>query len=143
MEERTTANARPSFADQDTDDDVDTEIQVTRTVDENAKGAPVGKPVSATDDDEVLIYSVSDPDADRPGRPDVTTLFGINERTGQITTKVALDSSSADGSQDTTGDTDDNEQTHTVTVNVVDPSGADASQDVDDHGQQRERRADV
>ena len=120
VETRTSANARPDFSDLDTDDET-AGTQVARIVDENAKGAQVGKPISAKDDDAALLYSL----AGNPANADVdeTDLFGINERTGQITTKVALDANAA-------GDTDVNEVTYTVTVTAKDPSGASASQDV-------------
>jgi hypothetical protein len=125
VEERTVANQRPSFADHEDSDAVTAGLQIARMVDENAKGAQVGKPITAKDDDTVLVYELIDPDTATD--PDVTTLFGIAARTGQITTKKALDSTSTSGDQDTVGDTDANEVTHTVTVKVVDPSGADAS----------------
>ena len=54
-------------------------------MDELATGAAVGKPISATDDDDVLIYDIVDPDTSVTPAP--TTLFAINARTGQITTK--------------------------------------------------------
>ena len=118
VEPRTTANARPSFADHEDSDTTTDGIQIARSVDENAKGAQVGKPITAKDDDEVLVYTLTDPDT--TDTTDVTELFGIGARTGQITTKAGIDSDAdaADGSA---------EDTYTVTVNVIDPSGADAS----------------
>ena len=113
VEERTRANAKPNFDDHD-DSDAGTEgKQIARSVDENAKGAQVGKPITAKDDDDALLYVLT-------GAGDEAEDFGINERTGQITTKKALDSN-ADGA-----DTDADEDTHTVTVTVTDPSGASA-----------------
>ena len=135
VEPRTVANAEPSFDDLDTDKD-NAGTQVMRTVDELAKGALVGKPITATDDDDVLVYSLA---GDTDPTVDEATLFAIDPRTAQITTKVALDSSASAGAQDTVGDTgeaggngstDGGEVTHTVVVTVVDPSGADNSQNV-------------
>ena len=118
VEARTTSNARPSFDDHE-DSNTDTPaLEIARMVDENAKGAAVGKPISAKDDDAVLVYDLEDPDTDDAVDP--TESFDIDRRTGQITTKVALDANAAE-------DTDDNEATHTVTVTVEDPSTAGAS----------------
>ena len=121
VEERTVANAQPSFSDH-ADSHTDTGLQIARMVDENAKDAQVGKPITAKDDDDALLYELEDPDT--ATTPDMTDLFKINERTGQITTKIALDSSSTAGTQDTTDDTDADEVTHRVTVKATDPSGA-------------------
>ena len=121
VEARTRANARPNFDDHKDDNTTDAGKQIARSVDENAKGAEVGKPITAKDDDDALQYSIHDPDTS--DNVDPTDSFGINDRTGQITTKKALDSN-ADG-PDTDADAD--EDTHTVTVTVKDPSGADAS----------------
>ena len=57
VEDLTLANARPNFKSLDTDDTM-LGTQVTRMVDENAEGALVGKPITATDDDDVLVYSL-------------------------------------------------------------------------------------
>ena len=121
VEERTLANARPSFADhEDSDDDATNGIQIARDVDEGIEGAQVGKPITAKDDDTALLYSLEL--ANNPDTADVdeSKLFGINPRTGQITTKMKLDSN------DGTGDT----VTYTVEVTASDPSGADESVDV-------------
>ena len=142
VEERTRANARPNFDDHDDANTTETGKQIARTVDENAKGAQVGKPITAKDDDDALLYELSDASSATVGTDnniDETDLFGINSRTGQITTKVKLDSSSSNGEQDTVGDTgaadgdgsNGGEVTHTVRVTVTDPSGADASVDVE------------
>ena len=128
VEERTVANAQPNFNALDTDDGTDG-IQVARMVDENAKGAAVGDPITATDDDDVLEYSLADgttADLGNDNTVDETTLFAIDARTAQITTKVALDSHTASDN----ADADDNEVTYTVIVSVVDPSGASNSQSV-------------
>ena len=88
-------------------------------MDELAKGAAVGKPISATDDRRRSDLHACRGHGDDQN-VDETTLFAINDRTGQITTKSKLDSN-ADGADG------DDEDTHTVMVTVVDPSGADAS----------------
>ena len=113
VEARTVANAAPKFKDEDADA---TGTQSKREVDENAKGANVGKPVSATDgDDDVLLYTLTDPSTEAP---DILALFSIDERTGQITTKKEIDSN------DGAADTDADEDTYTATVTATDPSGA-------------------
>ena len=58
-------------------------------VDENAKGAAVGKPITAKDDDTALLYELA-VTTDTTETVDPTESFEINPRTGQITTKVAL-----------------------------------------------------
>ena len=121
VEARTVANAAPSFAAHDTDDDT-TGVQAERTVNENAKGANVGKPVSATDgDDDVLLYTLGDGDTDAaPTAAEIAEWFSIDSRTGQITTKIKLDSHTASAN----ADTDDNERKMKVLVTATDPSGA-------------------
>ena len=62
-------------------------IQVMRTVDENAKGAQVGKPITASDDDDVLVYSLEDGSTDDVGTVndndvDETTLYSIDREVG-------------------------------------------------------------
>ena len=126
VEERTVANAKPNFDDHDDSDAVAAGKQIARMVDENAKGAQVGKPITAKDDDDALLYKLADGSTDDVGTQndiDETPLYKINERTGQITTKVALDSHTATDN----ADADDNEITHTVQVTVTDPSGASES----------------
>ena len=61
VEPRTLANARPSFEDHEDSDETADRIQIARSVDENAEDAQVGRPVTATDDDDVLLYSLADP----------------------------------------------------------------------------------
>ena len=141
VEERTRANAAPSFAHLDetpagTDDDtVATGVQnlsiVSRDVDEGLKNANIGKPVMARDaDNDVLLYTISAAGTMNDGvggtAADITNvrdLFSINSRSGQLTTKV--DSLDSDDSGDT-GDTADadGEVTYTFTVTATDPSGA-------------------
>ena len=132
VEERTVANAKPNFDDHDDSVAGTPGKQIARSVDENAKGAEVGKPITAKDDDDALLYVLTGAGAEAED-------FGINERTGQITTKKALDSHTASDN----ADADDNEESHTVTVTVTDPSGASASVIGGHQGQQRERRAEV
>ena len=83
VEARTLFNAAPSFAGQDEDGDT-LHIDVSRSVAENtAAGMPVGEPVTATDDDEdILFYELLDtPDlADEDGHP----RFTIDSLSGQI-----------------------------------------------------------
>ena len=69
VEARTTSNARPDFSDLDTDDET-AGTQVARIVDENAKGAAVGKPITAKDDDTALLYTLSDADTTDTVDPD-------------------------------------------------------------------------
>ena len=61
VEAKTLSNAAPSFADQDNDEDT-SYIDVDRSVPENtAVGRPIGRPVSATDaDDDILFYELLD-----------------------------------------------------------------------------------
>ncbi len=83
VEPRTLSNAAPSFADQD-DDDETAYIDVARSVAENtAEGMNLGTPVSATDDDDdILFYELLDTpdlrDADDAAR------FTIDRGSGQI-----------------------------------------------------------
>ncbi len=96
---------------------------ITRSVAENTPaGRPVGDPVSATsEENDPLTYSLDDQNG---------TSFGIDERTGQIKTKTALDfedrdsytvtvsvtdGKDVDGNTDTTAD-----HTIEVTINVTD-----------------------
>ena len=115
VEARTLSNAKPDFSDEDTNTTTEG-TQATREVDENAKGANVGEPFTAKDgDDDILLYTLTDPSTDAP---DLTEYFGIDARTGQITTKKELDS------DEDAADTDADEEEWTVTVTATDPSGA-------------------
>ena len=87
-------NQAPAFADE----------AVERSVEENQPvGTPVGAPVAATDadtdDENVLTYWLSGPDA---------RYFGVDQNTGQINTKAKLDHEAR--------------ETYTVTLTVRDPS---------------------
>ena len=117
VEERTVANAAPSFADQDetTGEAAEdpNEIVITREVDENtATSMNVGKPVSASDaDGDVLVYTLGGVDG---------ASFGISSSTGQIKTKAALDFEADVPTDDM----------FSVTVTATDPSGAVATETV-------------
>ena len=121
VEERTVANAAPSFKGQD-DDKETTGIQVNRAMDENsAKDSSIGKPVSASDaDNDVLVYTLGGTHG---------SLFAITNSTGQLKVKTVLDFESPAGTPTTAADSEDG-LTYTVTVTATDPSGADESQDV-------------
>ena len=139
VEERTTANAAPSFKGQDEtgptmDDDDDTtngitdNIIVTRDVDEMLKDANVGKPVIATDsDNDVLLYTI-----DKASQ----TNFSIGQRSGQLKTKNDKLVSDNDGrvgvdaNNDESLEDDELETMVTVTVTATDPSGASKDQEV-------------
>ena len=116
VEAKTLANAAPTF---DHHPDGNTTLegdQVTREVDENKKGVIVGKPVDARDADaDILLYTIIDPDTNAPV---ITDLYSIDERSGQIKTKIAIDVSPGDGNTDST------DAVHTATVRATDPSGA-------------------
>ena len=89
VEARTLSNAAPSFADQDGDEDTPY-IDVARSVAENtAVGRNVGRPVSATDeDDDILFYELVDtPDLEDE---DGDTRFTIDSASGQIRVGRAL-----------------------------------------------------
>ena len=127
VEERTVANAAPSFADQDdvedTTDAATQGVQADRAVDENTEsGTNIGKPVSASDaDSDVLVYTLSG-NVTIDGDPvKATTLFGISPSTGQLTAKAALNFEGATTGADATNPT---ENLYEVTVTATDPSGA-------------------
>ena len=123
VEERTLANAGPSFSGQDDrfdDPETTTEVenigtQVNRSVDEGTgKGVAIGKPVSASDGDgDVLVYTLNGTDAGN---------YSLDKTSGQLKTNAALTS-------DNDGNAETNE-TATVMVTATDPSGASASIDV-------------
>ena len=131
VEPRTLANAAPSFEDIDEKDDVDG-IQVTMSVNENAKG-DIGDPVMATDaDNDVLLYSL----ADTPDRDDgEDARFEIDEDSAQISVVKGLNHETPadertpeDTSETATNEADDNE--YVIRVKATDPSGASETQDV-------------
>ena len=103
-------NAAPVFPDQDSEMPGDQSTTATRMVEENtAAGEDVGAPVAAGDsDDDILTYTLGDNAADMA--------FDIDQATGRIKTKDALDA-------DTTA-------TYAVRVTATDPAGVTDSIDV-------------
>ena len=96
------ANAAPVFPDQDPNTLGDQSDTATRSVAENTKAdQPIGAAVSATDEVDLLLYTISGPDADS---------FGINRETGQLRTKAELDY--------------ETKSQYMVIVTATDPSGA-------------------
>ena len=88
VEGRTLANAAPSFDDLDENDNTADGIQVTRSVNENAKG-DIGEPVMATDgDNDVLLYSLVNT-ADRDDADD-NARFKVDQHSGQISVVKGL-----------------------------------------------------
>ena len=108
-----TRNKAPVFADQDTEMEGD-QTDLERSIPENTGTAlEIGAVVTAMDSitandgmmtDETLTYSLGGADADS---------FTIDRATGQLRTKVALDTETKD--------------TYTVTVTATDPSGETAT----------------
>ena len=135
VEARTVANAAPTFADHNVETitpEVTDDLQAVRDVDEGVKGANVGKALGAKDaDNDVLLYSLGDTDVSFDLNGDGTAtetpvedVFTIDPRTGQLKTKVELNSDDSG----TTGDDDDNgEIRFEVTVTATDPSSATGS----------------
>ena len=129
VEDKTRANAAPSFAHLDNDDGT-VGSQVARAVDEGKKSVNVGKPVMARDaDNDVLLYSIAAAGLMDNGAgaantpvPNLDTLFSIDPRSGQLKTKV--DTLDSDDSGTMGADDSDDEATYTVTVTATDPSGA-------------------
>ena len=110
MEPRTLANAAPSFAEQDDDEDT-TYIDVARSVDENsAVGSPVGRPVSATDPDEdILLYELlyTDDLEDEHG----VARFTIDSLTGQVRVGKVLGADPG-ATEDDPGEREDEDSTN-------------------------------
>ena len=142
VEPRTLSNAAPSLAGQD-DDKVTPYIDIARSVAENAAvGRPVGKPVSATDaDEDILFYELLDtPDLEEDnGDP----RFTIGSATGQIRVGKVLgadageredeDSRSLTGSPPLPADEDADDPgngEYVLRVRVSDPSTASATVNV-------------
>ena len=138
VEARTLFNAAPSFAGQDDDEDT-LYIEVARSVAENtAVGMDIGKPVSATDaDDDILFYELLDtPDLEDD---DGHVRFTIDSASGQIRVGEELgadageredeDSTALSGGpalpeDEDAGDADNGE--YVLRVRVTDPSTASA-----------------
>ena len=117
VEATTLANTAPSFAGQD-DDETTSYIDVTRSVPEStAVGMPIGEPVSATDEDEdILFYELLDTPDLGDGEEDAR--FTIDSLTGQIRVGKVL---GADPSEieDEAGNSE-----YVLRVRVTDPSTA-------------------
>ena len=131
VEPRTLANAAPSFDDLDEDENAANGIQVTRSVNENAKG-DIGEPVTATDgDNDVLLYSlVNTPDRD----DEDDARFTIDEDSGQISAAAGLNFETPADELNTAADNDvDNaagNNEYVIRVRATDPSSAYKDQDV-------------
>ena len=127
VEARTLSNAGPSFIDADGDEVTTLERSVTEN---SAVGSPVGRSVSATDEDEdILLYELLDtPDlGDEDG-----ARFTIDSLTGQIRVGKVL---GADAREHLVGDLDeredaDNNSEYELLVKVSDPSTASATVNV-------------
>ena len=142
VEARTLSNAAPSFADHDDDEDTP-HVDVARSVAENtAVGWSIGRPVSATDeDDDVLFYELLDtPDLEDGGGD---ARFTIDSASGQIMVGKALGADAGEREdEDTTSLTgvpalpDDEDagvagnSEYVLRVRVSDPSTASATVNV-------------
>ena len=102
-QESRTANAAPTFVDQDLNSPGDQSDRTSRKIAENTEaGVGIGIPVSAMDDDdELLIYTLDGADA---------SSFGISRDTGQLMTKASLNFEARNS--------------YSVVVTATDPSGA-------------------
>ena len=136
VEAKTLSNAAPSFADQDVDDDTPY-IDVARSVVENtAVGRPIGRPVSATDEDEdILFYELVDtPDLEDDAGD---ARFTIDSASGQIIVGRVLgadtgeredeDTTSLTGSPTVPEGEDADDSEYVLRVTVSDPSTASAT----------------
>ena len=136
VEATTLANTAPSFAGQD-DDETTSYIDVTRSVPEStAVGMPIGEPVSATDEDEdILFYELLDTPDLGDGEEDAR--FTIDSLTGQIRVGKVLgadpgeiedeDSTALAGAPALPGDEDADQagnSEYVLQVRVTDPSTA-------------------
>ena len=125
VEERTLANAAPSFGDQD-DETAVAGTQVNRSMDENtAVGVNIGRPVSASDGDgDLLIYTLEDSPDLKDGND---ARFTIDRASGQIKVGKKLDFESA---EDETSTTEFPNSGDTVWLNDATPAEADATNNV-------------
>ena len=107
VEEENLANSAPKFSDDQDPNTPGKQADAARSVVENAKGAAVGDPVTASDADDLLIYSLGGADA-----ASFTVDSGLKsgDTAGQIKTAVKLDYETRDS--------------YTVVVVATDPSGA-------------------
>ena len=121
----TLANAAPSFASHDEDKATKNVIDVTREINEGAKG-DLGDPLVATDaDNDVLIYTKGGIDKD---------CFSVGRTSGQLSLNAERDfetptaACTTDGTARTsaadTNRTADGTNDYVVTVTATDPSGA-------------------
>ncbi len=128
VEARTLSNAAPGFVDRN-GDEVTT---LTLTVAENAAvGRPVGRRVSAVDEDEdILFYELVDSPDLEDSRGDVR--FSIDSLTGQIRVAKVLGADARThlaGHPDEREDADGNSE-YELQVRVIDPSTASATVNV-------------
>ena len=132
VEEKTLANARPQFTDDDAVPGTSADqagLQVGRESKEGAaKGSNIGDPISATDaDEDILRYEiVKDAANASPGTDDEK--FTIDPKSGQLMVGTVLNFEPV-GSVGATSDGNP-DQIYVVNVRVVDPSGADAVAEV-------------
>ena len=107
VEAENLANSAPKFSDDQDPNTSGKQADAARSVAENAKGAAVGDPVTASDAGDLLIYSLGGADA-----ASFTVDSGLKseDTAGQIKTAVKLDYETKDS--------------YTVVVMATDPSGA-------------------
>ena len=120
VEATTLANTAPSFAGQD-DDETTSYIDVTRSVPEStAVGMPIGEPVSATDEDEDILFYEFYELLDTPdlGDGEEDARFTIDSLTGQIRVGKVLGADPGE-IEDEAGDSE-----YVLRVRVSDPSTA-------------------
>ena len=117
-QESRTANAGPTFVDQDLNSPGDQSDRTSRKIAENTDPEEsIGTPVSAFDaDDALLIYTLDGADA---------ALFDISRETGQLMTKASLNYEA--------------KNSYSVVVTATDPSGASDSIQVTIQRHQRAR----
>jgi len=103
VQSRRTANAAPTFVDQDLNSPGDQSVRTSRKIAENTEaGQSIGSPVAAFDDDDnLLIYALSGADA---------AFFSLSRNDGQLKTKASLNFEARNS--------------YAVVVTATDPSGA-------------------
>ncbi len=144
VEAKTVTNDTPSFAGQDEDEDT-TYIDVSRYVAENtAVGMPIGEPLSASDEDEdVLFYELLDTpdleDGDKRARFTIDRLSGQlrvgrmlgadpGETEDEVSTNAELDGDPQLPDGEDAGEADNSK--YVLRVRVTDPSTASATVNV-------------
>ena len=110
------ANAAPKFSDDQDPNTPGKQADATRSVAENVKDMNVGDPVTASDKDDKLIYSLSG--ADAASFTIVSGLKGDGGGEGQIKTAVKLDYETNDSYMVVVTATDPSGATDTVNVNI-------------------------